>query len=67
MIFLEDLHKTWSIIPKNRDMKPDAQVINFFRSVQYGKNLVKDVTPEMISSMDTETADKVKELISYLI
>ena len=67
MIFLEDLHKTWSIIAKNRDMKTDAQVINFFRSVQYGKNLVKDVTPEMISSMDTETADKVKELISYLI
>ena len=47
-------------------MKTDAQVINFFRSVQYGKNLVKDVTPEMISSMDTETTDKVKELISYL-
>lgn len=43
-------------------MKTDAQVINFFRSVQYGKNLVKDVTPEMISSMDTETTDKVKRI-----
>lgn len=43
-------------------MKTDAQLINFFRSVQYGKNLVKDVTPEMISSMDTETADKVKRM-----
>ena len=43
-------------------MKTDAQVINFFRSVQYGKNLVKNVTPEMISSMDTETTDKVKRI-----
>ena len=51
----------------NQDMKTDAQLINFLRSAQYGKNLVKDVTSEMISLLDTETADKVKELISYLI
>ena len=62
MIDLENLHETWSIIAKNRDMKTDAQVINFFRSIQYGKNLVKDVTPEMISSLDKETADKVKRI-----
>ena len=62
MIDLEDLHETWSIIAKNRDMKTDAQVINFFRAIQHGKNLVKDVTPEMISSMDAETADKVKRI-----
>ena len=43
-------------------MKTDAQVINFFRAVQHGKNLVKDVTPEMISSLDTETSDKVKRI-----
>ena len=30
-------------------------------SITY-KNLVKDVTPEMISSMDTETTDKVKRI-----
>lgn len=59
---LVDLNKTWSIITQNRNMKTDAQVINFFRAVQHGKNLVKDVTPEMISSMDTETADKVKRI-----
>lgn len=41
-------------------MITDAQVINFFRSVQYGKNLVKDVTPEMISSLDTKTTDKIE-------
>lgn len=62
MIDFEDLNKTWSIIVKNRDMKTDAQVINFFRAVQHGKNLVKDVTLEMISSLDTETADKVKRI-----
>lgn len=62
MIDLENLHETWSIIAKNRDMKTDAQVINFFRAVQHGKNLVKDVKPEMISSLDKETADKVKRI-----
>ena len=61
-IDLEDLQETWSIIKKNRDMKTDAQVINFFRAVQHGKNLVKDVTPEMSLSMDTKTADKIKRI-----
>ena len=62
MINLEELNKTWSLIAQNRNMKTDAQVINFFRAVQHGKNLVKDVTPEMISSMDAETSDKVKRI-----
>ena len=62
MIDFEELNNTWSIIAKNRNMKTDAQVINFFRAVQHGKNLVKDVTLEMISSMDSETADKVKRI-----
>ena len=62
MINLEELNKTWSLIAQNRNMKTDAQVINFFRAVQHGKNLVKDVTPEMISSMDAETADKGKRI-----
>lgn len=44
MINLEELNKTWSLIAQNRNMKTDAQVINFFRAVQHGKNLVKDVT-----------------------
>lgn len=43
-------------------MKTDAQVINFFRAVQHGKNLVKDFSPEMIFSLDTETADKIKRI-----
>ena len=62
MINLEELNKTWSLIAQNRNMKTDAQVINFFRAVQHGKNLVKDVTPEMMSSMDAETSDKVKRI-----
>lgn len=62
MIDLENLHETWSIIAKNRDMKTDAQVINFFRAVQHGKNLVKDVTPEMLASMDADAADKIKRI-----
>ena len=43
MVDLEDLHKTWSIITKNRDMKTDAQAINFFRAIQHGKNLERVV------------------------
>lgn len=62
MIEIKELNNTWAIITKNRACKTDAQVINFFRAVQHGKNLVKDVTPEMISSLDTETADKVKRI-----
>lgn len=42
MIDLEDLHKTWFIISKNKYMKTDAQVINFFRAIQQEKNIVKD-------------------------
>lgn len=64
---LVDLNKTWSIITQNRNMKTDAQVINFFRAIQHGKNLVKEVTPEMISSMAQRLQIKLKELISYLI
>mgnify|MGYP006992160526 CR=1 FL=1 len=58
----EILYKYQRRIKKNRDMKTDAQVINFFRAVQHGKNLVKDVTPEMSLSMDTKTADKIKRI-----
>lgn len=62
MIDLEELNNTWSIIVKNRSCKTDGQTINFFRAVQHGKNLVKDVTPEMIESMEPDTADKVNRL-----
>lgn len=62
MIDLEDLNKTWELIVKNRSCKTDGQTINFFRAVQHGKNLVKDITPEMISSMDADTADKIKRI-----
>lgn len=43
-------------------MKTDAQVINFFRAIQQGKNIVKDVTPEMLSSMKADIVDKVKRI-----
>ncbi|MCR4734096.1 MAG: hypothetical protein K5829_03705 [Treponema sp.] len=62
MIDLEELNSTWSIIVKNRAGKTDGQIINFFRAVQHGKNLVKDITPEMISSMGADAADKVKRI-----
>ena len=62
MIDLDDLHKTWSLIAKNRDLKTDNQVINFYRAVQHGKGIVKDVTPEMLTSMAEEDAEMVKRI-----
>ena len=62
MLDLEDLHKTWSIIEKNKYMKTDAQVINFYRAVQHGKTIVIDVTPEMLASLTEDDADIVKRI-----
>lgn len=62
MIDIEDLHKTWSIIEKNKYMKTDAQVINFYRAVQHGKAIVIDVTPEMLASLTEDDADIVKRI-----
>lgn len=62
MIDLEDLNKTWSIITKNKRMKTDAQVINIFRAVQQGKDIVKDMTPEMLGTLSEEDSDKVKRI-----
>ena len=62
MTDFEELNNTWAIITKNRACKTDGQTINFFRAVQHGKNLVKDITPEMLSCMNADNADKVKRI-----
>lgn len=62
MLDLEDLHKTWSIIEKNKYMKTDAQVINFYRAVQHGKTIVIDATPEMLAVLTEDDADIVKRI-----
>ena len=50
------------LIVKNRSCKTDGHTINFFRAVQYGKNLVKNITPETIEAMEPDTADNVKRI-----
>lgn len=62
MIDLEDLHKTWSIIEKNKYMKTDGQIINFYRTVQHGKAIVIDATPEMLAALTEDDADIVKRI-----
>ena len=62
MIDLEDLHETWSLIAKNRDLKTDNQVINFYRAFQHGKVIVKDVTRETLTSMAEKDAEMVKRI-----
>ena len=62
MIDLEDLHETWSIISKNKYMKTDTQVINFYRAVQHGKAIVIDASPETLSALTEDDADIVKRI-----
>ena len=62
MIDLEDLHKTWAIIEKNKYMKTDAQVINFYRAVQHGKTIVIDASPETLAALTEDDADIVKRI-----
>ncbi len=62
MIDLDELHKTWSIISKNKYMKTDAQVINFYRAVQHGKAIVIDATPETLAALTENDADIVKRI-----
>ena len=62
MINLEDLHNTWSIIEKNKYMKTDAQVINFYRAVQHGKAIVIDASPETFAALTEDDADIVKRI-----
>ena len=62
MINLEDLHITWSIIEKNKYMKTDAQVINFYRAIQHGKAIVIDAPPETLAALTEDDADIVKRI-----
>lgn len=62
MIDLKDLHETWSIISKNKYMKTDGQIINFYRAVQHGKAIVIDATSEMLAALTEDDADIVKRI-----
>ena len=62
MIDLDELHKTWSLIAKNRDLKTDNQVINFYRAVQHGKAIVIDASPETLVALTEDDADIVKRI-----
>ena len=62
MIDLEDFHKTWSIIEKNKYMKTEAQVINFYRAVQHGKAIVIDATSETLAALTENDADIVNRI-----
>ena len=65
MIDLGALNKAWSTITKNHSCKTDAQTINFFYALQYGKNIVKDVSPEILSSMSNVDKMKNKYIICH--
>ena len=62
MIFLEDLHKTWSIIAKNRDMKTDAQLINFFRSAFVSGSIFFSLSAGIFSRTKSQITYNTKSL-----
>lgn len=69
MISLDELNKTWSNIIKNQDCKNDNQTMNYIRAIQYGKGLIKDITPEMLLEMpveNVEMATKINELYKMI-
>ena len=62
MIELEDSHKTWSIIVKNRDMKTDAQVINFFRSAFVSGSIFFSLSAGIFSRTKSQITYNTKSL-----
>lgn len=69
MLDLSELNKTWTNIIKNQDCKNDNQTMNYIRAIQYGKGLIKDITPEMLLKMPVENVDmltKINELYKMI-
>lgn len=62
MIDLEEVNKVWARIYKYQDCKNDNQTINYVRAIQYGKAVIKDVTPSELLSMDVEDVKKIAKI-----
>lgn len=66
MINIDELNKTWSNIIKNQDCKNDNQTMNYIRAIQYGKGLIKDITPEMLLEIPAENVEMATKINEFL-
>jgi len=62
MINLEELNKTWTNIIKYQECKNDTQTMNYIRAIQYGKAVIRDVTPSELLEMDVEDVKKIAKI-----
>jgi len=69
MINLEALNKTWSNIIKYQSCNNDNQTMNYIRAIQYGKAVIRDVTPSDLLEMPVENVQmitKINELFDMI-
>lgn len=69
MINLDELNKTWSNIIKYQDCKNDNQTINYIRAIQYGKTVIRDITPSELLEIPVENVQmitKINELFNMI-
>lgn len=69
MINLDELNKTWSNIIKYQDCKNDNQTINYIRAIQYGKTVIRDITPSDLLEIPVENVQmitKINELFNMI-
>ena len=62
MIDLDKVSNVWARIYKYQDCKNDNQTINYVRAIQYGKAVIRDVTPSELLSMDIEDVKKITKI-----
>ena len=62
MIDLDKVNNVWARIYKYQDCKNDNQTINYVRAIQYGKAVIRDVTPSELLSMDIEDVKKITKI-----
>lgn len=69
MINLDELNKTWINIIKNQNCKNDNQTMNYIRAIQYGKAIIREITPADLLEIPVENVQmitKINELFSMI-
>lgn len=65
MLDLSELNKTWINIIKNQDCKNDNQTMNYIRAIQYGKSLMRDLTPDMLLEIPVENVEMLTKINKF--
>lgn len=65
MINVDKLNKTWSNIINNQDCKNDNQTMNYIRTIQYGKAIIRDVTPSDLLEIPVENVQMITKINAF--